>query len=104
MTVSDLGSVAARDQGDSGDGREAGKQTRSRCNCQCHCTACNGCYSGVAAFDAHRSGPPDARVCLDPADVKRLQVKTESGQCELGWPGEVRAVTLWQVVPGGLAA
>lgn len=36
---------------------------------RCRCAACNRYFNSVSAFDKHRSGPAEARVCLDPAGL-----------------------------------
>jgi hypothetical protein len=37
----------------------------------CHCAACCRTFTSVEAFDRHRQGDYDARVCLDPATMRR---------------------------------
>lgn len=32
-----------------------------------HCAACHRTFMGLGAFDKHRRGPWEARVCIDPA-------------------------------------
>jgi hypothetical protein len=36
---------------------------------RCRCTACGRVFSTPSNFDRHRSGPWEARICLDPATV-----------------------------------
>lgn len=36
-----------------------------------HCPACHRSFGGTSLGDTHRSGPWDARVCLDPATLRR---------------------------------
>jgi hypothetical protein len=35
----------------------------------CQCAACGRYFGGVAAFDLHRVGPAERRVCADPASI-----------------------------------
>lgn len=35
----------------------------------CQCSACGEYFTAVTAFDAHRSGPWEARICLNPASL-----------------------------------
>lgn len=35
----------------------------------CQCSACGEYFSTPANFDKHRSGPWEARICLNPASV-----------------------------------
>ena len=39
-------------------------------HCTYHCRGCDSCFTSLAAFDAHRTGPFDGtRACTFPGDV-----------------------------------
>ncbi len=40
-----------------------------RSTTECHCVGCCRQFATERAFGLHRSGQPDSRVCMDPADV-----------------------------------
>lgn len=62
--------------------------------CRYHCTTCGSHFSSLSAFDGHREGDADSRHCIDPDDAvtrngsSRLEVKTQTGRCNLARPGE----------------
>jgi hypothetical protein len=37
----------------------------------CECAACEERFRSVSGFDAHRTGPPDARRSLTPAQMRQ---------------------------------
>lgn len=69
-----------------------------RTSCTHHCCACQGHFTSLAAFDAHRVGPPDDRRCdvdVEDREGRALLVpKTENGTCLLQRPGQV-GVVVW---------
>lgn len=69
-----------------------------RTQCLSHCVSCGECFSGDAAFDAHRTGSPRDRRCSNPERVKRLVVKTEAGTCSLSNGPTKVGVTVWALV------
>jgi hypothetical protein len=52
--------------------------------CTYHCSGCGSHFSSLGAFDAHRTGDYDSRVCDEPLDVGELAAKSERGGCDLG--------------------
>lgn len=54
------------------------RATRQR-TCRAHCRQCGGCFSSVAAFDAHLAGPLADRTHLDPSGVVEFELRP--GRC-----------------------
>lgn len=52
-------------------------------SCGAHCRACDRCFSGTKAFDAHRAGSfrDGERHCLDPEGVEKLTARP--GACRV---------------------
>ena len=44
---------------------------------RCLCSGCGEYFNSVSAFDMHRSGPADARVCRQPGEAG--MVRNEAG-------------------------
>lgn len=72
-------------------------------HCSNHCSACGQHFHSVIAFDAHRQGPWDDRVCLDPeveqpaAASQRLVPLTRDGKCRIRPRAPVDHATIWVV-------
>lgn len=47
-----------------------------------HCAVCHRDFMGLGAFDKHRTGPYDARECVDPATDDR---RTPTGGPTADW-------------------
>lgn len=55
---------------------------------ECHCAVCCRHFSGVEAFDKHRTGSDDARRCLDPETARndgRPMFEAKFGPFGLTW-------------------
>ena len=55
------------------------------------CRSCDRLFRSLRAFDFHRSGPPDDRICVDPFMIKkrdgsRQLMKNEHGEWYLFRP------------------
>jgi hypothetical protein len=67
--------------------------------CRCHCSACGAHFSGLEAFDTHRSGPASNRECSFPDDGSLLE---RTGTCRIsafdstGQPICQEGVTVYQ--------
>src|SRR5262245_44103915 len=48
-------------------------------HCQYHCRGCDSCFTSLAAFDAHRFGPFDARFC----DLAAAELDEHRGVCRI---------------------
>lgn len=52
--------------------------------CRCHCSICGSHFTGLEAFDAHRSGPYDGeRICSFPDDAGLVEL---IGACRIDDP------------------
>lgn len=77
----------------------------SRMGCSHHCRTCNACFSSLKAFDAHRvfaEGHPgdwDHRVCIEPLDDRRFELKTGDGVCNLARPQKTTC-RIWMLAGG----
>lgn len=69
--------------------------------CRSHCRACNTCFSGDMAFDAHRTFAEGHkndwayRTCLDPIDDWRFAVKDRGGVCAVAGAVRRHPVRIW---------
>lgn len=64
--------------------------------CNAHCRGCDRCFTGTSAFDRHRSGPFEARECLDPDGVKKLYA--HDGSCDVSEAEQRDGVIVWSTV------
>jgi hypothetical protein len=88
--------------------------------CTYHCATCDRHFHSLEAFDAHRAGPWEARVCLDPEvddgsglldgsgqpiKPRRFAALTRDGECRLTYADgrmlRLAPVTIW-VLAGSL--
>lgn len=73
-----------------------GTQTRPTVSCRFHCAACGRHFLSLRGFDRHRSGPWEARVCLEPADdTETFRPITAEGLCKLNGGAIARGETIW---------
>jgi hypothetical protein len=54
-------------------------------HCAYHCRGCDSCFTSLAAFDAHRSGPFDDRLC----DLPGADLEEHRGVCRISDADEV---------------
>lgn len=60
--------------------------------CSHHCRSCECCFTSLAAFDAHREGPPsELRRCTWPESANFVE---ENGACRISEPPTVRRKTI----------
>lgn len=61
----------------------------ARQTCRYHCTSCDQHFTSLTAFDAHRDGPWEERICLMPDEAMSVRgrlllgVQTRDGWCSL---------------------
>jgi hypothetical protein len=48
-------------------------------HCAYHCRGCDSCFTSLAAFDAHRTGPFDDRLC----DLAEADLDEHRGVCRI---------------------
>lgn len=66
--------------------------------CRYHCRPCGAHFTSLAAFDAHREGPMDARHCEIPDDLVE-----RDGNCGIVYDPPKVGVTLYEHPSAALA-
>lgn len=60
------------------------------------CGACGEVFSGLTAFDAHRTGKPQDRSCADPAELG-MEIKRRGDNGTVwGYPAPENAPDYWR--------